>query len=180
MASTAPDPGGLAKIASELNIVHAATQLRELKGGANPVDLVEFTAGSSSHRVVLKRFPAHVSPHHEWDALRFVHASDVTTPEPLLYNDDGTWFGQPAMVMSMLPGQLQPEPDQLERWCHSLATTLAEIHATDMTKLTPGLRGEGIWQTWKPNHKRLGSRSGQVNRVLTRLRSTMWEKHFCH
>ena len=60
----------------------------------------------------------------EFDNLTIVSASNVPTPEPILVDDKGEWFGFPALVMTALPGRPDMHPADLNLWIQGAGNCL--------------------------------------------------------
>lgn len=86
----------------------------------------------------------------EWERLRFAQRVDVPVPRPLVLDDEGRWFGKPAMAMTRLGGQIDLRPSNVDWWIRQLATALAAIHNTDTTDAAGPLLDRSAIQTWRP------------------------------
>jgi len=95
-------------------------------------------ATGTAQNVVLKRYLAddHTAGS-EWEGLLLARRCAVPTPEPVLLDLEGRWFGTPAVVMTALPGvvltgMLVRHAGDRTGWLKALATTLAAVHGTDV------------------------------------------------
>lgn len=121
---------GLERLGASLHDVTPRV-LRRLGGGL----------GSATHllaighrRVVLKRYPAGSDvPAIEWQAMTFARDAGLLCPTPVAVDQEGTWFGCPSLVMEAVPGRPDLSPKDPSIYIEDVATTLAEIHATDTT-----------------------------------------------
>lgn len=77
-------PGGLATAAHRLTV-------RQATGATQDLVLKRYLAGDDTAAL-------------EWERLAFARRCSVPTPEPVLLDPDGRWFGTPALVMTALPG----------------------------------------------------------------------------
>jgi len=177
---SAPDPVGLQMLARALN-AEPVGEVHRLQGGAacsvHRVDLL----GGSHRSVVLKRFPSStVAPELEWQALCFASWARVASPDPLAFDALGAWFGAPAIVMSLLPGQLVLTTDDDERWTLELARALVAIHSTDLAGYPVTLNRPAIWERRSFGGMAGDERSEAVASAIAALRRTEWERVFCH
>ena len=125
-----PPADGLARLATALGS-DAPRVLRRLGGGL----------GSATHllrvgdrRLVLKRYPAGSGvPDVEWQGLNFAHAAGLRCPTPVAVDQNGSWFGSPALVMEAAAGRPDLSPKDRRRYVDEVATTLTEIHAARTT-----------------------------------------------
>jgi aminoglycoside phosphotransferase (APT) family kinase protein len=121
--------------------------------------------------LVLKRYAADDDTAAlEWERLGVARHCAVPTPEPVMVDLDGRWFGTPALVMTALPGEvLFPEGDTTA-WVRQLATALAAIHLTDFAGPLPeALRRPPRWETFEPAHVPPDRRTAVVE-ALSQLR----------
>lgn len=113
--------------------------------GGEPLQVVRRLGGglgSATHlvragdgRLVLKRYPpGSDTPALEWEGLVFAHAAGLPAPEPLALDQDGAWFGSPALVMGAARGRPDLSPVDRRRYVDEVASTMARIHATDTTE----------------------------------------------
>ena len=111
---------------------------RALGSDQPPSDLHRLTGGLEARtyafrlredRFVVKVFvdePDLARP--EFDNLAAVSGAGVPTPEPVLMDGDGAWFGAPAIVMTALPGRPEMHPTDRSLWIDEAATALAAVH----------------------------------------------------
>jgi aminoglycoside phosphotransferase (APT) family kinase protein len=126
-------------------------RVRRLHGGVDSsTHAVELDSGGW---VVLKRTwttnPRSVSS--EFEVLAFAQRVPVPTPEPIALDAAGTWFGQPAFVMTRVRGRSHLHGGRSGPWLRDLALALAAVHSTDVSGAVPGvLRRPHAWQVWQP------------------------------
>lgn len=112
--------------------------------------------GSATHllragdrRLVLKRYPpGSDAPPLEWEGLAFAHGAGLPAPEPVALDQDGTWFGSPALVMAAAPGRPDLSPVDRRRYVEEVASTMARIHATDTTEASGALLRPPSAERW--------------------------------
>src|SRR5579875_2670988 len=104
---------------------------RPIGGGlASETCAVDTTAGD----FVVKLFRPHrfAEARPEWERLNFAgRVIGAPVPTPIAFDAGGRWFGPPALVMSRLPGRVDVNPADPDRWLRQLAYTLAAIHQTE-------------------------------------------------
>lgn len=137
------------------------TAVAEIAPGASALRVCRFGGGAAAEtfcltttvgEFVVKRYrrsrpdPARS----EWDRLCFVQRVDVPVPRPLVLDDEGRWFGKPALAMTRLPGQIDLRPRNVDEWIRQLATALATIHNTDACDASGPLLDRSPIQTWRP------------------------------
>jgi aminoglycoside phosphotransferase (APT) family kinase protein len=66
----------------------------------------------------------------EAEVLRLLESGDVPAPGLLAVDPTGERAGNPAVLMSALPGRVDWAPHDLEGWLQQLAAALPSIHAT--------------------------------------------------
>ena len=91
------------------------------------------------HRLVLRRFVLEdwlaeepSVPRHEAAALAIAAATAVPTPELVALDPDGAEAGDPALLMTRLPGAVRRRPRDLEPCLRALAEILPAVHATPL------------------------------------------------
>ena len=112
--------------------------------------------GSATHllraggrRLVLKRYPpGSDTPALEWEGLTFAHAAELPAPEPVALDQDGAWFGSPALVMTAAPGRPDLTPVDRRRYVEEVASTMARIHATDTNEARGALLRPPSAERW--------------------------------
>lgn len=136
---------------------------RELAGGLGKVVEVRRLAGgvdAATHAVrlepggwlVVKRVRAQGagSLAGEFDRLRFAQRAPIATPEPVALDVDGSWFGHPALVMGLVPGD-SVFHDGTGAWIESLAEALAAVHSTPFGDEIPSfLQAPHAGIAWEP------------------------------
>ena len=103
----------------------------------------------------------------EFDNLAAVSGAGVPTPDPVLMDGDGVWFGGAAIVMTALPGRPEMHPTDRKLWIHEAATALAAVHdipAAQAMHIRPSR-----WQRWQPSTEGLGSDAARADAMLARL-----------
>lgn len=65
--------------------------------------------------------------------LRLLERSDVPTPRLVAVDDDGSESGHPTVLMSLMPGEIVPNPDHVDAWLDAIAAVLPQIHALPVT-----------------------------------------------
>jgi aminoglycoside phosphotransferase (APT) family kinase protein len=131
-----PSPEGLAELGAAMGS-DTPRVLRRLGGGL----------GSATHllalgdrRVVLKRYRVGSEvPAVEWEGLLFARDAGLLAPKPVAVDQDGRWFGSPALVMEAASGRPDLAPKDRKVCVEEVATTLAAIHAADTTSATGAL-----------------------------------------
>jgi aminoglycoside phosphotransferase (APT) family kinase protein len=93
-------------------------------------------ANGRAHQLVLRRFvrldwlaEEPDLAEREATALSLVAGSGVPTPLLVAVDDDGSEAGAPAVLMTRLPGRIEWDPPDLERFLRALAGVLPAIHA---------------------------------------------------
>jgi aminoglycoside phosphotransferase (APT) family kinase protein len=64
-------------------------------------------------------------------ALEFVERAEIPTPTLLACDPGGGEVGEPAVLMTRLPGRVEWAPRDLDRWLDRLVTPLLAVHALD-------------------------------------------------
>lgn len=124
---------------------------RELSGGRAKIVEVRRLAGgvdAATHAVrlepggwlVVKRARARSagSLADEFDRLRFAQRAPVATPEPIALDVEGSWFGHPALVMGLVPGD-STFHDGTGPWIVGLAEALVAVHSTSLHDEIPAV-----------------------------------------
>ena len=117
LRATSPSDEGLVRLGATLGGEVVAVE--ELFGGSSTsvhgLDVRE--PGGRVARYVLKRFIASDdAPPLEWERLHIARGADVPTPEPVLLDLNGEYFGMPALVMTRLPGTSTYTITELAAW----------------------------------------------------------------
>lgn len=68
---------------------------------------------------------------HEASSLTYASQANVNTPQLIAYDATGNICGVPMVLMTMVEGNVQLQPVNMDRWLHGLATALASIHQLD-------------------------------------------------
>lgn len=68
---------------------------------------------------------------HEANALKFISRINISTPEIIAYDEDGSKCGLPAVLMTHLPGEVVLQPPDMEDWLKKLAAPLLPLHQAD-------------------------------------------------
>lgn len=142
-----PSPEGLAKLAQALGD-DAPVVVRRLGGGL----------GSATHllqagdrRLVLKRYPPGSDvPALEWQGLAFAQDAKIKAPAPLALDQEGSWFGSPALLMEAAPGHADVAPRDRRAFVEDVASTMAAIHAADATGASDALLRPHSVDSWEP------------------------------
>jgi aminoglycoside phosphotransferase (APT) family kinase protein len=139
-----PSPDGLRRLARAVSRGATPVRTRRLGGGlATATSVVTLrTSGGRTIDVVLKRFP-HTDDTYavrEWERLGFAQRLPVPSPEPLVFDGSGAWFGVPSLVMSKLPGRPDVVPKDLDRWLGEFAQVQAAIHSAPIGRAPAILR----------------------------------------
>ncbi len=150
---------------------------RSLGSSQRPSDIQRLTGGMEAETFAFRlgdgRFVAKVCAKNadeataEYDNLAVVSVSTVPTPEPVLLDFDGEWFGYPTVVMTALPGRPDMHPIDRRGWIKDAAEALVSIHAVPSSRATHLLSPR--WQRWKPFTKGMGVDSDRVEALLARL-----------
>lgn len=65
--------------------------------------------------------------------LRLLERSDVPTNRLIAVDDDGSESGHPTVLMSLMPGEVVLDPDDVDAWLGAMASVLPQIHALPVT-----------------------------------------------
>ena len=135
--SSRPSRDGLDRFARAVGLTGAPRILRRLRGGL----------GASTHviaiddeRLVLKRHPVATTVEREWVAMEVAHRHGLPTPRPVAVDPQGTWFGHPALAMSLLPGRPTLDPTNRESYARQVADVLATVHDVPLAAIPDQLR----------------------------------------
>jgi aminoglycoside phosphotransferase (APT) family kinase protein len=93
---------------------------------------------------------------HEAASLRKARAAGIPVPEMLAFDLDGAEVGEPAILMTRLPGRVVLFPEDFEDWLHQQAEILPRLHSLDP--------GDFPWRYAPYND-------------VTRLEIPAWSKH---
>lgn len=86
----------------------------------------------------------------EWERLTAAREVDVPSPEPLLLDQQGAWFGAPTLVISKLPGRPNLVPADRDAWVRQIAHTVSRLHAYDVRRARGALRRPHHASRWTP------------------------------
>jgi aminoglycoside phosphotransferase (APT) family kinase protein len=173
-----PDRTGLQGLIEHLEPGATIAGIRRLKGGleasTHRVDVV--TRAGARRPLVVRRFnrgarwydPARLP--REAAVLASLGPTPVPAPEALLVDVEGTWLGDPAMVLTCLAGGPAP-PSRWVEWSGRLAAAMAEVHAVaPVVEAEPWLAG---WRDDRPPESLAGD--PWLDRVWPVLRSSAAE-----
>ena len=83
---------------------------------------------------MLKRYPPGSDvPALEWQGLAFAHEAQLNAPTPVALDQEGAWFGSPALLMDAAPGRPDLAPRDRSAFVREVASTMAAIHGADAT-----------------------------------------------
>lgn len=68
---------------------------------------------------------------HEAESLRWAARTGVPTPRIVAFDPTGSECGIPSVLMTLLDGAVDLNPQSMEDWLDKLASTLARIHAVN-------------------------------------------------
>ena len=156
---------GLNRMARALYAVDPPTDVKRLAGGME-AETYSFRLSGAVFVVKLCVNDGEEAKR-DFDNLSIVYASSVPTPEPILLDDEGEWFGSPALVMTALPGRPDLHPSDLNHWTQGAAIALAKIHEISPNSATTFRPPR--WQRWQPSTDGLRSDAPRADRVLARL-----------
>jgi aminoglycoside phosphotransferase (APT) family kinase protein len=150
---------------------------RALGSEEAPSDLVRQTGGLEAETLIFQLRKEHfvvkvfvddgVQARTEFDNLAAVTVASVPTPEPVLMDSEGPWFGAPAIVMTALPGRPEMHPKNRTLWTDGAAEALASIHSIPTSRMSHVRTPR--WQRWTPSTEGMGSDSCRADAVLARL-----------
>lgn len=140
--ATEPSASGLAALAAVLG--ESVEVVRQLHGG---VATCTHELVTPTRRLILKRYrDDDATAELEWERLHVARNLPVPTPDPVVIDLRGDWFGTPALVMTWLSGSVQ-YPVQVD----ALARTLAAIHGAPIPDPPPAtLLRPAYYETWEP------------------------------
>lgn len=143
------DDAGWTAAAAEIVPGASVFELHRLGGGTTAET---FSLTTTAGEFVVKRYRRSRpdAARSEWERLCFAQRVDVPVPRPLVLDDEGRWFGRPALAMTRLRGQVDLRPSNVDGWIRQLATALARIHNTDTTDAAGPLLDRSAIQTWRP------------------------------
>jgi aminoglycoside phosphotransferase (APT) family kinase protein len=79
---------------------------------------------------------------YEFQVLQLLERAGISAPRPLYVDTEGKHFGDPALVMTYLPGKTNVAPTDVASWTDTLADALCKVHAVtprtaDLSVLRP-------------------------------------------
>ena len=158
-------PEALSSLARSLGGDGRVVGLARFSGG---LECETYTFGVAGRRLVMKRFPTDDSAAAaEFENLSIASAITVPTPEPVLLDEAGSWFGTPTLVMSALAGSPAFDASDQAGSARGAAIALAAIHDLD-----PRLARSVVtarWRRWRPDTAGLGKQATRASRALDRL-----------
>lgn len=86
----------------------------------------------------------------EWQGLAFAHNAKLKAPAPLALDQEGSWFGSPALLMEAAAGHADVAPRDRRAFVEDVACTMAAIHAADATEASDALLRAHSADTWEP------------------------------
>ena len=142
-----PSSEGLAKLWQVIG-GDAPVVVRRLGGGL----------GSATHllragdrRLVLKRYPPGSDvPALEWQGLVFAQSAELKSPAPLALDQEGAWFGSPALLMEAVQGHADVAPKDRKAFVEDVASAMAAIHGADATEASDALLRAHSVDRWEP------------------------------
>ena len=129
-----PPRDGLDRMIEALDPGGTVLDVQLLRGGIiNSTHALDIRmSDGATKRYVLKRFLFSADEaRREWDSLVVAERARVPTPQPVVFDGAGGWFGEAAMLVTLLPG-LARIPDDSGKLPELLGDTLAEIHRCDI------------------------------------------------
>lgn len=147
-----PTPEILQWVARQLHPRAQVTAVASLPGGITAdMDRITVTTPSGFTDVVLRRWPgddwAQGLVTREALALAAVRGHGVPVPQLLAMDEDGAETGVRCTLTSVLPGQPDLSPTDMQSWLGQLATTQVAIHAVPDH---PPTRWDGWYEDGKP------------------------------
>src|SRR5262249_47616512 len=109
-------------------------RVRPLRGGvASLVHDVTVARGESTMHVIIRRYAEGVKERarlvaEEAEILRGLAQSGIATPRLLAADQTGERAGEPALLMTKLPGKVSLAPVDMRAWLRQLAVQLCAIH----------------------------------------------------
>jgi aminoglycoside phosphotransferase (APT) family kinase protein len=171
-----------------LSVIDHATSISEvvrLVGGRSgrPVHRISVSTRYGVRLVVLKRFAGDGDgAAAEWRALTAIEHVPVPSPQPVFWDRDGAWFGEPAIVMSALPGTVLRQVPRGRTWLRNATAAMASLHATPLATVPAGIpTWPRLLDRWTPAGlpPALGRAAAEVIAEL-RQRATAARQSLCH
>jgi aminoglycoside phosphotransferase (APT) family kinase protein len=185
MADPALGRGAQEVILSAIDNATSIGDVERLVGGRSgrPVQRILVRTRYDTRPVVLKRFPADGDgAAAEWRALTAIEHVPVPSPQPLLWDRDGAWFGEPAIVMSALPGTVLRQVPRGVTWLRNATVAMARLHAIPLATVPAGIPAwPRLLDRWTPDGlpPALGRASAEVIAEL-RHRAIAARQALCH
>jgi aminoglycoside phosphotransferase (APT) family kinase protein len=137
---TTPSKSAREWAAAEFGDGGSVVAVKRLRGGiTSAMHLLTIDdAHGQRHRAVMRRW---IDPEHgdgaEWvrqeaNVLEQLAACDLPTPRAFRIDPTGSSCGEPALLMSYLPGRMDLSPVDPALWLKQLAEMLTRIHALDI------------------------------------------------
>lgn len=142
-----------------------------------------FAVETTAADIVVKRYrrQRYKTVRLEWERLVFAQRVDVPMPRPLALDDDGHWFGVPALAMQRLPGNVNLNPHDVDGWLQQLGRALAAIHAADTAGADGLLLARPAIQTWRPpSLNRPSPLTDRAVAAITRHLPEVWQPVLTH
>ena len=134
-------------------------RLRPLRGGIATETTAVYLRGGPHEQLVVKRYRPNdptaplewtTTASLEWERLKFVQRCSLPVPAPVACDLKGDWFGQPAVVMTGVPGRADVTPDRPDAWLSAIAHSLAALHATLVDGAEGALLRDTKVERWSP------------------------------
>ncbi|WP_220140134.1 phosphotransferase family protein [Kitasatospora acidiphila] len=139
MIDSPPPPAALAWASELAGPAAGAWAVQRLAGGAHAATHLLRTPDSSTE-LVLRRFPpGDRAPAYEARVLAAIDGLDGWAPRLAGADPDGLRFGEPAVLITRLPGHADITPACPETAAEQLGRALARIHSVPLARLS-GLR----------------------------------------
>jgi aminoglycoside phosphotransferase (APT) family kinase protein len=156
---------GFDRLARSLGSIEKPSDVRRLAGGME-AQTASFRLGND-HYVVKVCAKSGDEAEAEFDNLAVISVATVPTPDPVVFDAGGSWFGYPAVVMTALPGRPDMHPADPRMWIVDAAEGLTSIHAVPSARATDALPPR--WRRWKPSSEGMGNEAAEVEILLARF-----------
>lgn len=184
----APTPSQFEQVALAIDTNAKVVSTHKLLGGLGcRMDVLEYRVGDGeSQRVVTRQYwvkddpSTDERPIGESKILRALKKNGVPAPEPILDEEIASEiFGRPGLVISYINGMANLGPADLHDWTRQLATALAKIHGTPVTKELESLSQAHVgslekWLTAEAPPERFAKHELGVD--LWRAMKALWPK----
>lgn len=135
-AAEAPDWAPLARIMREVSGEAELVEIQRLRGGVDALTYavcVQEPGGESEWLVVRRWKPQTLTwnpnaPARVWITLNLLARHDVPAPRPVYLDATGELVGDPALVMTRVPGHATLEPEDRHAYLRDLGFALAAVH----------------------------------------------------